>query len=108
MVYVLLRNLVSNAIKFTPEMNSISIDAVQQGALVSIRIKDHGVGMTQQEVENIFTLDNPIVKKGTSSEKGTGLGLLLCKKFVEVNHGKLLIESKPGEGSSFTVILPAA
>jgi signal transduction histidine kinase/ligand-binding sensor domain-containing protein len=108
MVYVLLRNLVSNAIKFTPETNSIIVDAVRQGALVSIRIKDHGVGMTKQEIDNIFTLDNPIVKKGTSSEKGTGLGLLLCKKFVELNHGQLLIESKPGEGSSFTVLLPSA
>jgi signal transduction histidine kinase len=108
MVYVLIRNLVSNAIKFTPEMNSISVDAIREGSHVLIKVKDHGIGMSQQEVDSIFALDNPMVKKGTSSEKGTGLGLLLCKKFVELNHGQLLIQSKPGEGSVFTVVLPAS
>jgi signal transduction histidine kinase/ligand-binding sensor domain-containing protein len=107
MVHVVLRNLVSNAIKFTPELNSVIVDATRVDGMVSIRIKDHGVGMSQHEIDNIFTLDNPIVKKGTSSEKGTGLGLLLCKKFVELNKGKLQIESRLGEGSTFTVLLPA-
>lgn len=108
MVYVLLRNLVSNAIKFTPEKNSIHVDAFQENEHVVIKVKDSGVGMTSEEINKIFMLDNPMVKKGTSSEKGTGLGLLLCKKFIELNNGKLLIESKEGKGSSFTVVLPAA
>lgn len=106
MVYVLLRNLVSNAIKFTPELNAIYIDASDDGENVSISVKDSGIGMTPEEISKIFLFDNPMVKRGTSSEKGTGLGLILCKKFVEVNKGKLIIESKPGVGSTFTVILP--
>jgi signal transduction histidine kinase/ligand-binding sensor domain-containing protein len=108
MVYVLLRNLVSNAIKFTPEMNTIRVDATGNGEEVSVSVKDSGVGMTSEEVNKLFLFDNPMVKKGTSSEKGTGLGLMLCKKFVEANKGKLLIESQVGVGSVFTVILPIA
>jgi signal transduction histidine kinase/ligand-binding sensor domain-containing protein len=106
MVYVLLRNLVSNAIKFTPEMNTIRVDASDNGKDVSVSVKDSGIGMTSEEINKIFLFDNPMVKKGTSSEKGTGLGLILCKKFVELNKGKLLIESKVGVGSVFTVVLP--
>jgi signal transduction histidine kinase len=108
MVYVLFRNLVSNAIKFTPEMNTIRVEAYDNGEDVSVSIKDSGIGMTSEEINKIFLFDNPMVKKGTSSEKGTGLGLILCKKFVEANRGKLLIESKPGVGSVFTVVLPKA
>lgn len=108
MFYVLLRNLVSNAIKFTPEMNTIRVDASHNDLEVWVSVKDSGIGMTQEEISKIFLFDNPMVKKGTSSEKGTGLGLILCKKFVEVNKGKLLIESKPGVGSTFTVVLPMA
>jgi signal transduction histidine kinase/streptogramin lyase len=108
MLYVLLRNLVSNAIKFTPEMNTIRVDAFSNGDDVSVSVKDSGVGMTEEEVTKLFLFDNPMVKKGTSSEKGTGLGLMLCKKFVEANKGKLLIESQVGVGSMFTVILPKA
>ncbi|HEX8060698.1 MAG TPA: ATP-binding protein, partial [Cyclobacteriaceae bacterium] len=106
MFYVLLRNLVSNAIKFTPEMNTIRIDASDNGTDVMVSVKDSGVGMTSEEISKIFLFDNPMVKKGTSSEKGTGLGLILCKKFIEMNKGKLLIESQIGVGSAFTVVLP--
>jgi signal transduction histidine kinase/ligand-binding sensor domain-containing protein len=108
MVYVLLRNLVSNAIKFTPEMNTIRVDATEHGDEVSVSVKDSGIGMTSEEINQLFLFDNPMVKKGTSSEKGTGLGLVLCKKFVEANKGKLMIESQVGVGSVFTVVLPRA
>ncbi len=108
MIYVLLRNLVSNAIKFTPEGKQVSIDAMQQGAFVAVRVKDEGIGMSPAEVERVFESDHLVLKRGTSSEKGTGLGLVLCKKFVDLNHGKLLIESKEGAGSEFTVLLPKA
>ncbi|MFZ5972863.1 MAG: ATP-binding protein [Bacteroidota bacterium] len=108
MVYVLLRNLVSNAIKFTPEGKNVSIDAMQQGAFVAVRVKDEGIGMSPVEVERIFESDHLVLKRGTSSEKGTGLGLVLCKKFVELNNGKLLVKSNEGAGSEFTVLLPKA
>jgi signal transduction histidine kinase len=81
---------------------------MQQGALVVIQIKDEGIGMTADEINKIFEFDNPVQKRGTASEKGTGLGLLLCKKFIEANQGRLLIESQEGSGSEFTVILPKA
>jgi signal transduction histidine kinase/ligand-binding sensor domain-containing protein len=108
MVYVVLRNIISNAIKFSPEGKSIRVGAMQQGALVVIQIKDEGIGMTADEINKIFEFDNPVQKRGTASEKGTGLGLLLCKKFIEANQGRLLIESQEGSGSEFTVILPKA
>lgn len=106
MLYVLLRNLVSNAMKFTPEGKNISMTALQNKEWVEIKIKDEGIGMTEEEIGKIFMLDNPEVKRGTSSEKGTGLGLLLCKKFIEANNGKLKIHSKEGVGSEFIVVLP--
>jgi signal transduction histidine kinase/ligand-binding sensor domain-containing protein len=106
MLYVLLRNLVSNAIKFTSEGKTVSLHAIRNSHSVEIKIIDEGVGMSEMEISKIFTLDNPEVKRGTSSEKGTGLGLLLCKKFIEVNGGKLNIRSREGEGSEFVVIFP--
>jgi len=106
MIYVLLRNLVSNALKFTPDGKAVSIEAVKNNQWVEIKIRDEGIGMSEQEISKIFMLDNPQLKRGTASEKGTGLGLLLCKKFIEVNGGKLKIQSREGEGSEFTVSLP--
>ncbi len=106
MIYVLLRNLVSNAIKFTPDGKAIYIETIKNSHWIEIKIKDEGIGMSEQEISKIFTLDNPQVKRGTSSERGTGLGLLLCKKFIEVNGGKLRIYSKVGQGSEFIVCLP--
>jgi signal transduction histidine kinase/ligand-binding sensor domain-containing protein len=106
MLYVLLRNLVSNAIKFTSEGKTVSLTAAKNSHWVEIKITDEGIGMSELEISKIFTLDNPQVKRGTSSEKGTGLGLLLCKKFIEVNGGKLNIRSAEGEGSEFSVSLP--
>jgi signal transduction histidine kinase/ligand-binding sensor domain-containing protein len=106
MLYVLLRNLVSNAMKFTPEGKNISLNVSQNKQLVEIKVKDEGIGMTEEEISKIFMLDNPQMKRGTSSEKGTGLGLLLCKKFIEANNGKLKIQSKEGIGSEFIVVLP--
>lgn len=106
MIYVLLRNLVSNAIKFTPDGKAVYIETVKSSHWIEIKIKDEGIGMSEQEISKIFTLDNPQVKRGTSSERGTGLGLLLCKKFIEANGGKLRIYSKEGHGSEFIVSLP--
>ena len=106
MLYVLLRNLVSNAMKFTAEGKCVTLNAVLNKQWVEIKIKDEGIGMTEEEISKIFMLDNPQVKRGTSSEKGTGLGLILCKKFIEANNGKLKIHSKEGTGSEFIVILP--
>jgi signal transduction histidine kinase len=108
MLYVVLRNLVSNALKFTPEGKSVFVTCSTQHTRTFIRVRDEGIGMTPEEVGKIFSLSQPHIKKGTGSEKGTGLGLLLCKKFIDQNGGMLEIESEPGQGSTFTVSLPAA
>lgn len=106
MLYVILRNLVSNAIKFTPDGRSISITAYSKENRVYLEVKDEGVGMNQEYIAKLLTDVHPIIKKGTSNEKGTGLGLLLCRQFAEAIQGTLTIESKEGVGSTFILSLP--
>lgn len=108
MLYVILRNLVSNAIKFTPDGKAISIIAYSKDKKTYIEIKDEGVGMNQEYISKLMTDEHPTIKKGTSNEKGTGLGLLLCRQFVESLQGELKIISEEDKGSTFTVILPSA
>ncbi len=108
MIYVTLRNLVSNALKFTTEGNPVSISCIQNEDYVEINVVDKGIGMSEEYLQKILSQDQPMLKKGTSNEKGTGLGLLLCKKFVEMNKGELIIKSKENVGTTFTVILPLA
>ncbi|HEY0655240.1 MAG TPA: two-component regulator propeller domain-containing protein [Chryseosolibacter sp.] len=108
MIYVTLRNLVSNALKFTSEGNPVSINCVTKDDYVEINIIDQGIGMSEEYLQRILSQDQPMLKKGTSNEKGTGLGLLLCKKFIDVNKGELIIKSKENVGTTFTVILPLA
>lgn len=106
MIYVTLRNIVSNALKFTGEGKPVSIHCSKQENFVEIEVKDHGIGMSQEYLQRILSMDQPMLKKGTSNEKGTGLGLLLCKNFIEQNKGQLRIESVEHVGTTFTVILP--
>lgn len=108
MIYVTLRNLVSNALKFTSEGNPVAITCVPKDDYVEINIIDQGIGMSEEYLQRILSQDQPMVKKGTSNEKGTGLGLLLCKKFIDVNKGELIIKSQENVGTTFTVILPLA
>jgi signal transduction histidine kinase/ligand-binding sensor domain-containing protein len=108
MIYVTLRNLVSNALKFTSEGNAVSITCIPKEDYVEINIIDNGIGMSEEYLQRILSQDQPMLKKGTSNEKGTGLGLLLCKKFIDMNKGELIITSKENVGTTFTVILPLA
>ncbi|HEY0743172.1 MAG TPA: two-component regulator propeller domain-containing protein [Chryseosolibacter sp.] len=108
MIYVTLRNLVSNALKFTREGNPVTITCFQKDDYVEINVVDKGIGMSEEYLQKVLSQDQPMLKKGTSNEKGTGLGLLLCKKFIEVNKGELIIKSKEHVGTTFTVILPLA
>lgn len=104
---VVFRNLLSNAIKFSFENSHIHIRTIEENQLVRIHIQDHGKGIKQQDIQKLFT---PSIDStpGTSNEKGTGLGLLLCKEFVELNNGNISVESTEGEGSTFIVSLPKA
>ncbi len=108
MIYVTLRNLVSNALKFTGEGNPVKFTAEAKDDYVEINVIDTGIGMSEEYLQKIMSMDQPMLKKGTSNEKGTGLGLLLCKKFIELNQGELIIKSVEHKGTTFTVILPLA
>ncbi len=106
-----IRNLISNAIKFTPRNGNIKIitDIKKMHGTnhVVIQIKDNGVGMSDESIDQLLTKNVHYTTYGTDNEKGSGLGIQLCKEFLSLNNGELWIESKVGEGSSFFVSLPA-
>jgi two-component system sensor histidine kinase/response regulator len=107
MVHLILRNLLANAIKYTPEHGAIEVGAAAADPGIAIFVKDNGTGIPADALEKIL-MSNFYSTKGTAGEAGTGLGLMLCKEFIHRNGGILRIESKPGEGSTFTFTLPAA
>jgi len=105
MLDVIIRNLVSNAVKFTPIGGSITISAKQySNKSILISIKDTGIGMSKTMIENLFRLDANTSRRGTEGELSTGLGLILCKDFVEKHGGALRVESEEGKGSTFLVL----
>jgi signal transduction histidine kinase len=105
MINLVLRNLLSNAIKFTPEKGSIAIGIHQHSYFVEVFVQDSGQGITREAIEKINE-NNFYTTKGTASESGTGLGLMLCKEFLAKHGGKMHIESEPGKGSIFSFTLP--
>lgn len=107
MINLVLRNMLSNAIKFTPEQGLISVGVRKIPSGVEVFVKDTGVGMSPEAIRKIG-LNNYYTSKGTAGESGTGLGLLLCKEFLIRNGGKMHIESEPGKGSIFSFTLPGA
>jgi signal transduction histidine kinase len=100
------RNLISNAIKFTKEDGEIIIDYQKQKNKIQISVKDCGIGMSDEVLENLFRIDIKTSTPGTNNEIGTGLGLILCKEFVEMNNGSISVKSKINEGSTFLIELP--
>lgn len=105
MVKLLFRNLMSNAIKFTITGNEIILDANQGKDFVTISVKDNGTGISNENQEKLFKLES-FSTRGTSNESGMGLGLMLCKDFVQRNGGKIWFESELGKGSIFYFTLP--
>jgi len=107
MISSVIRNLVSNALKFTPKGGSIGITAeLTENNTSIITVRDNGIGMSRDLVSNLFRLDVNSSRPGTDGENSTGLGLHLCKEFVERNGGELWVESEPGIGSSFSFTIP--
>ncbi|TAE07935.1 MAG: hybrid sensor histidine kinase/response regulator [Bacteroidetes bacterium] len=104
----ILRNLINNAIKFTPEGGKITIHATEKGDFVLLTVIDTGVGMEQEKVKQIFTPKTNLSTLGTNNEKGTGLGMLICKDLVGKNNGNIYVTSVVGEGTTFFVELPKA
>jgi two-component system, sensor histidine kinase and response regulator len=106
MIKTVLRNLLSNAIKFTNPGGEINIRTQLTPSTLTVIISDNGVGMTSETAENLFLLSHIITTAGTANEKGTGIGLLLCKEFIEKHGGRIWAESVPGKGSEFKFTLP--
>lgn len=102
----IIRNLISNALKFTKEKGNIEINAKCSDEYAEISVSDDGIGMNETEVLNLFQLNGEVSREGTKNEKGTGLGLILCKEFVERHGGNIKIESSTNKGSKFIVSLP--
>ena len=107
MINLVLRNLLSNAIKFTPENGRISVGANEHSSFVEIYVQDNGMGLSPEALNKINENDF-FTTKGTASESGTGLGLMLCKEFLNKNGGQMHIESEVGKGSIFSFTLPRA
>jgi two-component system, sensor histidine kinase and response regulator len=106
MLKTVMRNLVSNAIKFTHNGGAIIINAVQDTQNVIISVSDNGVGIPPENLAKLFDISQVLTTKGTAEETGTGLGLLLCKEFVERHDGNIWAKGEAGKGATFYFTLP--
>jgi PAS domain S-box-containing protein len=106
MLTAILRNLISNAVKFSNPGSDVEITAAMLGDAVSVSVKDNGIGMSPEIKNNLFQTVSNVTRAGTASEKGTGLGLMICKEFIDKHEGSIRLESEPGKGTNFTFSLP--
>ncbi len=107
MITTVIRNLLSNAIKFTHPKGKVHIQAKMKKNRVIVSISDNGIGIKEEDIKKLFRIDEGFTRPGTNQEAGTGLGLILCKEFIERNRGSIEVESKADKGSTFTLILPS-
>lgn len=105
MIELVIRNLISNAIKFTPELGKISVLCERLEDTIRVSVRDTGVGIDNDLIEKLFSNEH-FTTRGTANEHGTGLGLILCKDFIEKNNGQLIVSSAKDEGSIFSFSLP--
>jgi two-component system, sensor histidine kinase and response regulator len=108
MVNLVVRNLLTNAIKFSPKGGTVSMSAKNNGNMVEVHITDAGVGISEEDQQKIFNPSIVLSDTGTAMEKGAGLGLLLCKEFIEENEGQIWVKSEEGKGSTFSFSLKIA
>lgn len=106
LLHTVLRNLITNAIKFTNENGKVSITDEVDESFLKIKISDTGTGISPENLTKIFRIDSKFTKIGTNNEKGSGLGLILCKEFTELQGGNISVESELGKGSTFIFSLP--
>ncbi|PLX11133.1 MAG: hypothetical protein C0597_15590, partial [Marinilabiliales bacterium] len=106
MITTVLRNLISNAIKYTKSGDQIIVESSLTEKLIEISIKDTGVGIPQKNLKEIFKIDSSISTQGTADEQGTGLGLIISREFVEKNGGTIYVESEEEKGTKFTFTVP--
>lgn len=105
MLALVVRNLINNAIKFTRPGGHICITAREDGNMVQLEVRDDGIGIPEEKKASIFSF-NAASTYGTNNEKGIGLGLMLCKEYIELQHGRIWFESAEGEGTGFFITLP--
>jgi signal transduction histidine kinase len=102
MLQVVVNNLLTNALKFTPNDGHISIKAKYiDNQSVQVQISDTGIGMNDSLLDSLFTFDKNVVRRGLYNEPSTGLGLIVCKEFVEKHNGRIWAESNEGQGTTF-------
>jgi len=106
MLKTVLRNLVGNAIKFTHSTGQVEVIAQADHKQVKIVVKDNGIGLQHEQLARLFNLGETPVRKGTANESGTGLGLILCKEFIEKHNGTIWVESEVEKGSNFIFSIP--
>ena len=106
MVNFIIRNLLNNAVKFSYERGKIEVNTGPVGNMLVCTIRDHGIGIDKDTLSKLFKIEFSVQRDGTAKEKGTGLGLILCKEFVEKNGGQIWVESEEAKGSAFSFSLP--
>ena len=106
MLTSILDNLINNAFKYTKEKGKVILNTVKQDEFIEFIVSDTGVGISNKDIEKLFKLDGILSTPGTKDEKGTGLGLILCKEFIEKNKGKIWVESKVKKGTHFHFTIP--
>ena len=106
MLRTILFNLIGNAVKFTHKGGEVYINAWDDGDQVIVMVKDTGVGIPEEDLNKLFRIDIKYSNIGTDQERGTGMGLILCKEFVEKQGGKIWVESEEGKGCEFKFTIP--
>jgi signal transduction histidine kinase len=105
MIKTVIRNLLSNAVKFTPENGKIEIAAITNKDVINCSVKDSGIGIKKEDQKKLFRIDTHHTTPGLSNEKGSGLGLILCKEFIEKNGGEIQVTSEPQKGTTIAFTL---
>lgn len=107
MLNIIIRNLISNALKFTGNDGQVKITSAEKENMVTLCVSDNGTGISPEHLLVLFDKDSFVQNKGTANEEGTGLGLKMCKEFIELNNGEIWVESNEGSGSRFYISVPA-
>jgi len=106
MINSVIRNLMTNAVKFTDRHKEVAVNVKSTENLVEVSVVDEGIGIPSEFIDKLFRIDEKYKAVGTAGEKGTGLGLIICREFVEKNGGEIMVSSQAGEGSIFSFTLP--